>query len=387
VAASRESYDVIIIGAGSIGTPAAMFLAQEGMKTLVIDRYSSAGQGSNKSAIGGLRATHSEAAKIYICLRSLEIFSTWQERYGDNIEWTRGGYCFVAYAEREEKILKDLLVTQKAFGLDIHWLDKKELLEVVPDLNQDGLAGGTFSPNDGQASPLLSIHAFCAHAKRAGAEFRFNESVTSLIIENGCVRGVKTDKAKYGADIVINAAGPWAAEVAKYAGVDIPVRPDSHEAAVTEPVARFLGPMVIDIRPTPCSANFYFYQHATGQVLFCITPNPSIWGFDTRETSLFLPMVANRMVNLMPRLKNIRVRRTWRGLYPMTPDGAPIIGWARELKGLFLATGMCGQGFMIGPGLGEIIARLVKGSLLPKDREILDCLSPYRKFEGMETLT
>ena len=97
--------------------------------------------------------------------------------------------------------------------------------------------------------------------------------------------------------------------------------------------------MVVDIRPVTGSANYYFYQHATGQIVFCITPSPSIWGEDCRETSEFLPMVARRMVDVMPRLANIRVRRTWRGLYPMTPDGFPIVGWSKEAEGYLAGRG------------------------------------------------
>ncbi len=143
--------------------------------------------------------------------------------------------------------------------------------------------------------------------------------------------------------------------------------------------------MIVDIRPAPGSSNFYFYQHYTGQIVFCITPSPSIWGFDQRETSAFLPMVARRMVEVMPRLKNIRVRRTWRGLYPMTPDGNPIIGWAAP-EGLLLAVGMCGQGFMLGPGVGELLTRMVLKKNTPDDEEILKILSPERRFAGMEML-
>jgi glycine/D-amino acid oxidase-like deaminating enzyme len=383
---AKRAFDAIVVGAGSVGTPTALSLAEMGLRTLVIEKFPSAGQGSNKHAIGGLRATHSDPAKIRICLRSLEIFAGWQERRGDNIEWRKGGYLFAAYRRAEEQTLKELLVVQKRYGLNIDWLDKKELLAVAPDLNPDGLIGGTFSPDDGHASPLAAAHAFFVQAKRAGAEFRFNENVTGLIIEGGRIRGVRTDQNEYGAEVVVNAAGPWAADVARYAGIEVPVRPDSHEGAVTEPVAHFLDPMIVDIHPTDSAANYYFFQHATGQVIFCITPSPSIWGFDTRETSFFLPQVARRMVAIMPRLRNLRVRRTWRGLYPMTPDGAPLVGWAREVEGFLLAVGMCGQGFMIGPGLGEILAHLIKGTLSQKDREILEYLSPYREFKGMEKL-
>jgi len=384
---SRSSYDVIIIGAGSVGVPAAMAMAHVGVKVLVLDQFASSGQGSNKAAIGGIRATHSDPAKIRLCLRTLEIVKTWKETYGHNIEWTTGGYSFVAYREQEEKTLKGLLEVQHAYGLNIDWHDKDELLEIIPDLNRDGLIGGTFSPQDGHCSTLLLGHALYDAAKAAGAAFRFNEPVTDVCVNNGRVTGVKTAVGSYDAPVVINAAGPWARKVGELLGFDHPVRPDSHEGGITEPVAHFLNPMVVDIRPAPGSANYYYFQLATGQVVFCLTPSPNIWGDDRRETSVFLPMVAHRMVDLMPRLTNIRVRRTWRGLYPMSPDGSPLVGWSREVEGYLMAIGMCGQGFMLGPGLGELLARMVtQDEVDEKDQEVLDILSPYREFAGMEAL-
>jgi sarcosine oxidase subunit beta len=379
-------YDVIIIGSGSTGTPAAFSMAQAGLKVLVLDQCSSVGQESNKKAIGGIRATHSDPAKIRLCLRSIEIFSTWKETYGDDIEWYKGGYAFPAYREREEKILKDLLVTQKSYGLNIDWLNKDQMLAVAPDLNTENLRGGTFSPEDGSASPLLAAHAFYRQALKRGAEFRFNEPVEEILLRGGRVAGVRTHRGTYGADVVVNAAGAWANPIGKLVGLDLPVRPDSHEAAITEPVAHFLDPMIVDIRPAPGSTNYYFYQHLTGQIIFCITPNPNKWGFDERETSEFLPMVSKRMIEIMPRLKNIRVRRTWRGLYPMTPDGAPLIGWSQEVPGFLLAVGLCGQGFMMGPSIGELLTRMVTGQMVPEDQETLDIVSPYRQFAGQEKL-
>ncbi len=385
-APARKNYDVIVIGAGSIGMPAACSLAEAGLRTLVLDELPSAGQGSNKRAIGGLRATHSDPAKIRLCLRSLEIFASWKETHGDDLEWFKGGYSFVAYGDEEEQILKELLPVQKKFGLAIDWHEGRDLLRIIPDLNPRGLRGGTFSPDDGNASPLLSAWAFFRRAKGLGTDFHFRETAMSLLIEAGLIRGVETDKGEYFAPVVINAAGPRAKAVAAMAGSDIPVRPDSHEAAVTEPVARFLGPLVVDTQPVAGSANYYFYQHFTGQVIFCITPSPSIWGEDVRETSSFLPMVAKRMVDLMPRLKNIRVRRTWRGLYPMTPDGFPVVGWSKEAEGFLQAAGMCGQGFMLGPGLGELLTRMVLKKTTAEDEETLTYLSPYRSFAGQEKL-
>jgi sarcosine oxidase subunit beta len=383
---TTKVYDVIIIGAGSVGTPAAFFMAQAGLKPLVIDQFASPGQGSNKAAIGGIRATHSAPSKIRLCIKSIDVFSTWQEIYGDDIEWHRGGYSFVAYRERDEQVLKDLLKIQHSFGLDIRWLGRDDLLEVVPDLSPDGLIGGTYSPGDGSASPLLSAHAFYTQARARGAEFRFRERVTGVILRRGRVVGVRTDKGGYATGTVINAGGPWARTVAQMAGLDAPVTPDSHEAGITEPVAHFLEPMVVDIRPAEGSRNYYFYQHKPGPIVFCITPDPPIVGTDRRETSVFLPMIARRMVDLMPKLANIKVRRTWRGLYPMTPDGFPIVGRAHGLDGYIYAVGMCGQGYMLGPGVGALLTRMVRDDLTPEDEVILEELNPYREFGGEEKL-
>lgn len=383
---TTKVYDAIIVGAGSVGLPAAFSLAEAGLTTLVIDQFASPGQGSNKAAIGGIRATHSAPSKIRLCIKSIEIFSTWQEAYGDNIEWYQGGYSFVAYREREEQILKDLLRIQQAYGLDINWLDRDDLLEVIPDLNPADLIGGTYAPGDGSASPLLTAHAFYSRARERGAEFRFRERVTGIIRRRGRVVGVRTDRGGYATETVINAAGPWARAVAQMAGLDAPVRPDSHEAGITEPVAHFLDPMVVDIRPAEGSKNYYFYQHQPGPVVFCITPDPPVVGTDRRETSVFLPMIARRMVNLMPKLANIKIRRTWRGLYPMTPDGFPIVGRAREVDGYIHAVGMCGQGYMLGPGVGALLARMVQDTLTPEDKDVLGELSPYREFGGEERL-
>ena len=92
------------------------------------------------------------------------------------------------------------------------------------------------------------------------------------------------------------------------------------------------------------------------------------------------------MVGLLPRLSNLKIRRVWRGLYPMTPDGFPIVGHSPDVSGLFLAVGMCGQGFMLGPGLGALIARELSGLATETDRMVLTDLRPDREFVGMEAL-
>ncbi|MDX2500085.1 MAG: FAD-binding oxidoreductase [Deltaproteobacteria bacterium] len=379
-------YDVIIAGAGSVGVPTAMSLAELGLKPLVIDMHPSPGQGENKHAIGGIRATHSTPGKILTCRRSIELFSTWQQQYGDNIEWLRGGYVYPVYRPQDEKMLKGLLPDQKQHGLNIDWVGQQKIKELIPGINAEDLRGGTVSPDDGSISPLLSINAFYRRALELGADFRFKEQIIKINCRKGNVAGITTDRDHYSTKVVIDAAGPFSPELCETAGVSLPIIPDSHEGAITEPVQPFFHCMVVDIRPAPGSKSYYFYQNKQGQVIFCITPDPPIIGKDKRETSVFLPQVCARMVRLLPRLKNLRVRRTWRGLYPMTPDGAPLVGWNRKVKGLLHTTGMCGQGLMLAPGVAELAARMVAGQMTEDDEIIIEEFSPYREFEGEEAL-
>ena len=384
-------YDAIIIGAGSVGVPSALALSEKELKVLVIDSFPSVSQGDNKHAIGGIRATHTQKSKIKLCQRSIDIFSSWQEIYGDDIWWTQGGYCFVAYTKEDEDSLKKTVQAQRSYGLNIKYLNSEEIQELIPGINSNGLLGGTYSPEDGNASPLLALHAFYRKSREYGAEYKFNETVVDILVKNNEIVGVKTNKSTYKCRFVINAAGANAKTVAQMVDVDVDVQPESHEAGITEPVKKFFDPMIVDIRPAKDikfgdSNNYYFYQNKEGKIIFCLTPEPSIPGKDRRETSSFLPQIAKRMIHLLPRLKNIKVRRTWRGLYPMTPDGNPILGKIDKKEGFLLAVGMCGQGFMLGPAVGELMSSLVREKLSSQNKEILEDLSLYRDYSREEVL-
>ena len=378
-----QHYDAIVIGAGSVGVPTTYFLAKLGYKVLCIEKEFAPGQGQNKAAIGGARATHSDPAKIKLCQESLTFFSNWEKDYGTDIGWKKGGYCFPVYREQEEKTLKSILPIQKKFELNIDWYDAEKFREITAGINPEGLIGGTFSPDDGQVSPLLTSMQVSDESKRLGAEFRFRETIKSLTMNGKKISGVKTDKGEYSANVVVNCAGVDATDICKMAGLDIPVIPDSHEAGISAPVEQFLGPLVVDIRPGKegKTVNFYFGQNREGQIIFCYTPSVKFFGTDRRQISEFMPIISRRLIEVIPRLKNITIRRVWRGLYPMTPDGVPVVG-KTHIDGFYVAVGMCGQGFMLGPGVGKNLAKFIATGKPDIDEKVFELLSPNRNFSG-----
>jgi sarcosine oxidase, subunit beta len=383
----NNNFDAIVIGAGSTGIPITYFLTQKGLRVLCIDENSSAGQGQNKAAIGGVRATHSDLAKIKICQQSIDFFSTWKEKHGIEIGWKKGGYSFPVYREREEKILKSILPVQKKQNLNIDWVDAEFIREIIPGINPEGLMGGTFSPDDGQVSPLLAIEAIEKVAKESGATFLYDTQVNDLIVKKEKIIGVRASHEIYNTNIVVNAAGAYADKIGEMARVKIPLIPDSHEAGISAPVEEFLKPLVVDLRPGEDGKTsiFYFGQNHDKGIIFCFTPGTLIPGYDRTSTSDFMPIMVKRLLGLIPRLKNLRVRRIWRGLYPMTPDGTAIVGKAPNIEGFYLSAGMCGQGFMMGPGVAQNLASLITTGKPIIDEDIFKTLRPDRDFYSGKT--
>ncbi len=382
-----ETFDAIVVGGGSVGVPSAYALAKRGLRTLVLERRSAVGQGDNKAAIGGVRATHSDPAKILLCTRTLEAVSTWKDTHGDDIGWKPGGYCFPAYSEKVESTLRGLIPKQREYGLVNDYVDAEAVADLVPGILRDGLRGGTYSPNDGQVSPLLLPVALARHAARHGAQVRVDERVVGYEVEGGKIRGVTTDKGTYHAPIVVLATGADASDHGQMLGIEIPVTPDSHEAGITAPVEHFLAPLVVDIRPgvEGKTVNFYFGQNQEGQIIFCYTPKDLFIGTNRESLSEFLPVLASRMIALVPRLKHLLVRRVWRGCYPMTPDGVPIVSNVDGIEGLILAVGMCGQGFMLGIGVGHEVASLAMDGKYQLPKVASDTLRFERDFYAGKT--
>jgi sarcosine oxidase subunit beta len=378
------SHDVVIIGAGSAGLPLAYYLGSLHTDVLVIEKNPSPGQGENKAAIGGVRASHSEPVKILAAKRSIEILKEMEKEH--DIEFKKGGYLFLARDETTLGALKRTGDILQRFGVFSSILKPEDLGQVVSGINRSLYKGGLFSPDDINVSPLKTAYRFYLKARDRGVRFQFDEQVTGFESRGNRVLSVKTKKREYSAASFVLANGAGVAETGRMLGIEVPVHPDSHEAGISALYRQAIGPMIVDTSPDGdrVSRTFYFTQNGAGALIFCYTPYSSLYG--THTTSQFGTAIARRIIETIPALGNVYVRRTWRGYYPNTPDGVPIADRAGAYENLYILGGMCGQGVMLGPGLAESFARFVVFSspLLPD--EYWKTLSFNRAYDSEELL-
>jgi sarcosine oxidase subunit beta len=286
-----------------------------------------------------------------------------KEEFGFSVEYFEGGYLFLAHDSQRLEIFKAILPLQKSLGLNVEILDAAECLKIAPQLNPEGLLGGVFSPEDGQAYPFKVIEGYIQEIKKLHSQVRFFTEVNEVIVEKHAAKGVKTVKGEtFHAHTILNAAGPWAQEVGQMAGLNLPIAPEEHEAFITDRVPPLFATMVVDYRTDGC----YFYQRSNGQVIGCYSPVPNKPGIITESSLEFLVEMSKRTVRLVPELATARVIRHWGGCYSMTPDGSPFID-KTKIKGFFVANGMCGHGFMFAPAIGRYISEIILDNRYPFD--------------------
>ncbi len=372
--------DVIVIGAGVTGAATGYYLAQKGLKVLVIERDFPC-CGSTGRCIGGIRAQFTHDLTIRVMLESIGMFSHLREELGQDVEWYQGGYLFLAFDEQRKQAFLDAIAIQQRYGLRVSFISVDDCRQLVPGLDTDGLLGGAYCPTDGQANPFKVTYGYLQGIKRLGGEVLVRTPVRSINRKGDRVVSVTTQSGEeVFADMVLNAAGPWAAEVGRLAGVEVPVKPDRHESLVTEAVERLFDPMLVDYRPDGC----YFVQnYGTGHFIGCYTPVPLVPGMRTDASDEFLTEMPRRMVRLVPRLAGVKVIRQWAGSYEMSPDGNPLCG-PTPLRGFYVSAGMSGHGFMFGPALGRLMAELMTAgqASLPLDEFRLD--RSFGKAEAMK---
>ncbi|RKY51502.1 MAG: FAD-dependent oxidoreductase [Candidatus Neomarinimicrobiota bacterium] len=373
-----KTFDVIIIGGGITGTATGYYLSKKGLRVLLLEKNFLT-SGSTGRCITGIRQQFSTPATIQIAMESVRLFRSMKEELGLDVEWKNSGYLFLAHSRETLEMFKRNIAIQTKFGLDVKLISKEECKGIVPLMETEELLGGAWCPSDGQANPFLVVKGYADGIRRNGGKIETGTEAVKITVEKGRVQSVTTSSGDtYTTSKILNAAGPWAKDVGKMVGIDIPVEPERHEALITEGVQYIGVPMLVDYRPD----GGYFVQRVTGQFIGCFTPEKRDPGRGTKSTLEFLVEMSRRMYRLVPALKNVAVLRQWAGSYSMTPDGNPIVD-KTEVAGFYCSVGMSGHGFMLGPALGKFMAQYMTEGRWPISMEEL---SYGRSFGEKESL-
>jgi sarcosine oxidase subunit beta len=351
--------DIVIIGAGIVGSSIAYHLTAAGCRSIIVlERESHLGKGSTGKSMGGVRAQFSTPVNIQMSLYSIPFYASFEERLGHPAEYRPQGYLFVATSSAHLKYLRANYERQVAMGLKtVRLVDAAEITSLYPQLRSDDIVGGSFCTTDGFVDPYSVMNGFMQSACEKGARLLKEAEVTAIERDNLGVAAVVSTKGRISTRAVVNAAGPWAAAVAQMAGVELPVEPLRRMLVPTEPFDQFphTAPMIIDM-----SNGFHFRPENLGFLLAWNDPEETP-GYKTNFEPSFIEKILTRAADRVPVFENLAVnpKRAWAGLYEMTPDHHPILGAIPDVQGFYLANGFSGHGVMHAPATGKILADLI----------------------------
>ena len=354
-----QTADIVIIGGGIIGSSIAYHLTAAGCKNvLVIERETAQGKGSTGKSMGGVRAQFSTAVNIQMSLYSIPFYASFEDRLGHPSGYRPQGYLFCATSDKHMAYLSANYTRQVAMGLkDVRLVTADEIRNMFPQLRSEDIVGGSFCSTDGFVDPYSAMIGFMTWAADHGAKVWKNTLVTGIQQDERGIAGLETSKGAVATRIVVNCAGPWAPQVAKMAGIDLPVEPLRRMLVPTEPFDQFphSAPMIIDM-----STGFHFRPESLGFLLAWNDPEETT-GYKTDFDPAFIEKILTRAADRVPVFENLAVnpKRAWAGLYEMTPDHHPILGPAPGVPGFFLANGFSGHGVMHAPATGKILSDLI----------------------------
>jgi sarcosine oxidase subunit beta len=354
-----QTADVVIIGGGIVGSSIAWHLTAAGCKSvLVIERESAQGKGSTGKSMGGVRAQFSTPVNIQMSLYSIPFYARFDETLGHPGGYRPQGYLFLATKDSHLAYLRTNFEKQKALGLEtVRMLPAEEIRSMLPQLRSDDILGGSFCSTDGFVDPYSAMNGFMASAIEKGATLWKKTEVTGITKDQRGISGVETSRGHVSARVVVNAAGAWAAQVAKMAGIDLPVEPLRRMLVPSEPFEGFpnSSPMVIDM-----STGFHFRPEGRGFLLAWNDPDETP-GYKTDFEPSFIEKILTHAASRVPSFENLPVnpKRAWAGLYEMSPDHHAILGPVDQIQGFFLANGFSGHGVMHAPSTGKILSDLI----------------------------
>ena len=378
-----RSFDAVVVGGGVIGCAVAYYAAKRGLRIALIDRPKR-GRATSASA-GGLwplgesvglgcgvifykamagRGTLPDGIHgpgqlprsfLDFALKSNAMFPALADELreiGDmDVEFERTSLLFLMYDEGDEAFAKPLWESCPC-GRDLtEWVTPEELAKTEPAVTRH-IRGALRFNGDDQLNPYRLADAFRAAARNLGSEVLTHTEVTGLRIDSGRVTAVETESGPLPCNLVVNAAGAWAPEVGRMAGVEIPVRPVRGQIIGTETLPKVLSAC---LSTTDC----YLAQKQHGEVIIGSTTEET--GFDVGVTPAAMKSLSAGAVRAVPFLKGVRVKRVWAGLRPGTPDELPILGPVQGLKGYLNACGHFRTGILNAPLTGLLIAEMIAG--------------------------
>jgi sarcosine oxidase subunit beta len=349
----------VVVGGGIVGLASAHYLAQRGVDVVVCEK-DRPGAGSTERAAGGIRAQFSTAVNVDLSRAAIDVWESFEEEFGVDIAYRRPGYLWLAREEDSAAAFEDQVAMQNARGVDSELLSPDEAVDVCPELDPAPFVGAAYHAGDGFADPHLALEGFKTGAVDAGVDLRTGTPVTDVLRDGERVVGVETPDGRVAADVVVNAAGPWARRVAAMADVDLPVHPRRRQIAVVDPATPVPAdvPLTVDI-----DTGSYFRPEREGAALVGghfagADPDADPDDFRTDVDLDWAATAVERAADWTGYFgPETRIRRGWAGLYAVTPDAHPVL--EETVPGLVTAAGFSGHGFMHSPATGQVVAELV----------------------------
>ncbi len=350
-----ERAEVVIIGGGVLGASIAYHLASKGMRDIVVLERDRLGAGSTSRNAGGVRLQFSTEINVRLSQRSMPRLERFADEMGVDPEFHQVGYLFLITTDRDVEAFERSLALWSRLGVPARRLERADVADMFPEVRSDDMRFATFCERDGYLDPSSLLNGYVARARDRGVSFVEGRAATAIDRDGARVATVRTSSGPIATELVIDAAGPWAGEVARMVDVDLPISPLRRQIFVTNPIDGLERDLPLTIE---MATSFYFHRESGGVLMGMADPADKP-GLDDSVNWDFLPTLVERALDRVPALQNAKVKTAWAGFYEDTPDKHPIIGRIADVPGFIAAAGFSGHGLMHAPAAGEAIAELI----------------------------